>query len=277
MSTQKGDRLNWLVRHLPEGLPVDAAWLSAQGYTANLLRKYVASGWLERPVPRVYVRPRGPVAWQPIVVSLQTLLQHDLVVGGRTALELQGFAHYLRHKTTAVHLHGPRKPPTWLDGLLPDLEFAYRNDGKLFRKQRASTAPHSLDPEVRAARARPDSIVTQPWGQWNWPLMLSGPERAFLELLNELPEHESFHQADVLMDGLSTLSPTRLQKLLVDCKSVKVKRLFFFFADRHRHAWLKRLDRDAVDLGKGKRMIVKGGRFDATHMITVPGSLDGVQ
>ena len=277
MNTQKGSKINWLVRHLPEGLPVDAAWLSRQGYTANLLRKYVASGWLQRPVPRVYVRPRGPLPWQQVVVSLQTLLGHDLVAGGRTALELQGYAHYLRHKTTAVYLYGPRKPPAWLCELSAGVEFLYRNDGRLFRKHRVSTAPHRLEAAAAAPRARTDSLVVQPWGQWNWPLMLSGPERAILELLDELPHRESFHDADVLMEGLSTLSPVRLQKLLTDCKSVKVKRLFFYLADRHKHAWLKRLDRDAIDLGKGKRMIVKGGRFDAAHMITVPGSLDGVQ
>jgi hypothetical protein len=79
------------------------------------------------------------------------------------------------------------------------------------------------------------------------------------------------------MDGLASLSPRRLQKLLLDCDSIKVKRLFFFFADRHGHAWLKRLDRSAIDLGSGKRMLVKGGRFDAKHLITVPETLDGVQ
>jgi hypothetical protein len=57
---------------------------------------------------------------------------------------------------------------------------------------------------------------------------------------------------------------------------VKVKRLFFFFADRHRHAWLNVLDRDAVDLGRGKRMLVKGGKLDPAYLITVPGDLDGV-
>ncbi|WP_442869597.1 type IV toxin-antitoxin system AbiEi family antitoxin domain-containing protein [Bradyrhizobium sp. CCBAU 11386] len=36
-----------------------------------------------------------------------------------------------------------------------------------------------------------------------------------------------------------------MQKLLKDCAGVKVKRLFFF-ADRHKHPWLKRLDKEAV-------------------------------
>jgi hypothetical protein len=62
----------------------------------------------------------------------------------------------------------------------------------------------------------------------------------------------------------------------VDCRSIKVKRLFFFFADRHQHAWLKYLDKNAVDLGKGKRMLVPGGRLDPTYQITVPGDLNDV-
>ena len=106
-------------------------------------------------------------------------------------------------------------------------------------------------------------------------MTVSTPERAILELLDELPERETFHQVDVLMEGLRNLSPKRLQALLVDCKSIQVKRLFFWFAERHQHAWLRRLDRTAIDLGKGKRMIVRGGKLDTKYNITVPGDLDG--
>lgn len=110
-----------------------------------------------------------------------------------------------------------------------------------------------------------------PWGQWPWPLVISTPERAILEFLNELPDNESFHQADMLMEGLSTLRPARLQALLADCRSIKIKRLFFFLADRHQHAWLKRIDRTRG----GKKSLVRGGWYDSKYMITVPGDLDG--
>ena len=103
---------------------------------------------------------------------------------------------------------------------------------------------------------------------------MAAPERAFLELLNELPQRETFHQADMLVEGLSNLRPRLLQKLLADCRSVKVKRLFLWFAERHGHAWLKKLDRSGIDLGRGKRMLVRGGRLDTKYNITVPGNLD---
>src|SRR3974390_1775576 len=131
-----------------------------------------------------------------------------------------------------------------------------------------------LDAPRGSNEAAQNHWTVQPWGQWNWPLVLSTPERAVLELLDELPKRESFHQADMLMQSLSNLSPRRMQKLLEECRSVKVKRLFFFFADRHRHAWLKRLDKDAVDLGEGKRMLVKGGKLNKPYKITVPDGFD---
>ena len=274
MGAQRYEKLNHLTKRLPEGLPVDAAWLRAEGYTPNLLRKYEAAGWLSQPAHRIYIRPRGPVVWQQVVIALQTLLARDLVVGGRTALDLHGFSHYLEASTQAIYLYGPKAPPTWLKNLPAGVEFRTRNDARIFTSALASTAPHQLDASSAERVKRTDGAMTLPWGPWNWPLTVSTPERAILEFLDELPDRESFHQADMLMEGLTTLSPARLQTLLTDCHNIKVKRLFFFFADRHAHAWLKRLNRNSIDLGRGKRSLVRGGRYDAKHKITVPEDLD---
>jgi hypothetical protein len=119
--------------------------------------------------------------------------------------------------------------------------------------------------------------VAPNWGQWDWPLTLSTPERAIFELLDELPNHETFEQVDALFGGLTNLRPDRLQKLLKDCASVKVKRLFFYFADRHTHPWLKRLKKEDVDFGSGKRLLAKSGVLDPTYQIIVPGNLNGVR
>jgi hypothetical protein len=56
-----------------------------------------------------------------------------------------------------------------------------------------------------------------------------------------------------------------------------VKRVFSFFADRHQHGWMKRTDRSVVDLGNGKRMLVKRGKLDRAYQITVPENLEAVQ
>ncbi|TLG72589.1 type IV toxin-antitoxin system AbiEi family antitoxin domain-containing protein [Methylocystis sp. B8] len=279
MVGQKSKRSN-LEQELPEGLLIDAGWLKRQGYSRQLWNHYVATGWLEQPAARVFRRPRGALSWQQVVISLQTLLAHPLVVGGRTALELEGYAHYLSQTTKEVHLYGLKAPPAWLHKLPLAVRFIWHNDRRLFSGEAALRTLPGLtwNTERESSTAAPVdmSLTVQPWGQWDWPLTISAPERAILELLDELPAHESFHQVDKLMEGLTNLSPRRLQKLLPDCRSIKVKRLFFFFADRHHHAWLKYLDKNKIDLGKGKRMLVKGGKLDHAYQITVPEDLDGV-
>ncbi|WP_309084625.1 type IV toxin-antitoxin system AbiEi family antitoxin domain-containing protein [Chelativorans sp.] len=87
---------------------------------------------------------------------------------------------------------------------------------------------------------------------------------AILQLLDELPDHESFHQVDVLMEELSDLTPRGCRSCLSAAEA---------FADRHRHAWLKHIERAAIDLGSGKRMLVKEGRYDPTYQI-VPKELE---
>lgn len=279
MAKQIDRKLNQLERDLPEGLVVDAAWLQKRGYSTSLRSQYLSAGWLRQPARRVYSRLRGSLRWQQVAISLQTLLGYPLTVGGRTALELQGYAHYLTQKTTEVHLYGPKPPPGWLGGLKVGARFLYHNDRPLFRTAPAQFPPLSADPlgDANPNEHSAGTVTTVlPWGQWKWPLVVSTPERATLELLDELPSHETFHQVDQLFGSLANLRPSRLQELLVDCRSVKVKRLFFYFADRHRHAWLKRLDKGAIELGSGKRMLVKGGKLDPTYQITVPEGPNGV-
>ena len=267
MGVQTREKLNQLQHNLPSGLVVDAGWLERHGYSRGLRKKYVTNGWLVPVARTVYSRPlaTGPLPgqteklhWQNVVVSLQTMLGRQLVVGGRTALELQGFSHYLSAGgPREVHLYGEEQPPGWLVKLKLDVSFEFHNTRRLFRTSNAA------------------DVVRQPWGEPDWPLAISSPERAILELLDELPERETFHQADVLMEGLSNLSPRRLQRLLEDCGSVKVKRLFLWFADRHDHAWLRKIDRSPVDLGRGKRLLVRGGKLDPKYGITVPETLSG--
>jgi transcriptional regulator with AbiEi antitoxin domain of type IV toxin-antitoxin system len=284
MSRERSGLLNQLTSKLPEGMLVDAAWLKAQGYSTQLQHQYVKSGWLEQPTRSVFRRPRGTLSWQQVVVSLQNILNYSpLIVGGRTALELQGYAHYLSQSTTVVHLYGPKPPPGWVQKLPLQVKFVYHNDRRLFKNEPVTKGLGSLKWNIDKAEAldvtsfRGGDVTKLTWGQWDWPLTLSTPERAIFELLDELPNQETFEQVDALFGGLANLRPARLQKLLKDCASVKVKRLFFYFADRHKHPWLNCLNKEAVDLGSGKRMLVKGGVLDPTYQITVPVGLNGVR
>ncbi len=99
---------------------------------------------------------------------------------------------------------------------------------------------------------------------------LSTPERAIMEVLYGVPKEESYEEAKLLMEGLTTLRPRLVQMLLESCVSIKVKRLFMVLAESCGHTWVKKLDLSKVDFGKGKRMLVRGGRFDSKYNITVP-------
>lgn len=281
MNGQTKTKLKWLEEELPEGLIVTAAWLERHGYSRSLRSQYLKSGWLQQPARGVFRRARGDLRWEQVIISLQTLLEFPVVVGGRTALELQGYAHFLSLEVREVHLYGQATLPGWMAKLPLPTSFVHHRSMRLFRNDPITRGLTSLGWNVQTGGSTSNDPIhgglnRLPWGQWDWPLTVSTPERALFELLDELPKNESFHVVDKLVEGLPSLSPNRLNTLLADCHSVKVKRLFFFFADRHNPAWLKRVDREAVDLGSGDRMLVRGGKFDPVYRITVPGDLDAV-
>src|SRR5690349_7672810 len=125
-------KLNWLQQRLGSGMVADATWLEHHGYSRGLHHKYVTNGWLHQLGRGVYCRPRSSpestavLRWETVVISLQTLLEHPLVVGGRTALERQGFAHYLSLTgAREVHLYGENPPPGWLGKLALDTQFRF--------------------------------------------------------------------------------------------------------------------------------------------------------
>ena len=268
MTRQNSNLLNQLDAALPQGLVVDTGWLARKGIERRLRYWYVKNGWLERLANKVYQRPRvgmtdSPLNWQQIVTSLQILHGCPVHVGGKTALDLLGLTHYLMPNANEIHLYSSEKPPKWINQLGIPQKLVVHNSRKLFPPKHGSDF-----------RDVGGDIIQTAWGQWDWPMSMSSRERAFLELLDELPGKESFHHVDMMMESASTLRPDHLSELLSRCKSVKVKRLFFFFADRHGHAWRKYLDMDNFDLGKGNRVLVKGGRLDPKYLITVPEDID---
>ncbi len=160
--------------------------------------------------------------------------------------------------------------PGWLGKLPIVTPFVFHNARKLFRAEPIAAGLEGLKSAM--AFDEPFHLV-QIHGSLTWQYFTT-PERAVLELLDELPGAETFHPVDKLMEGLVGLSPKRTSRLLGGCRSVKVKRLFLWFAERQGHPWLQRLDRGGIDLGKGKRMLGRGGKLDAKYQITVPVDLD---
>lgn len=95
-----------------------------------------------------------------------------------------------------------------------------------------------------------------------------------LGLPADVPHRVTFEMADAIGDGLRTLRPVLLQRLLETVKSVKVRCLALWFAEGHAQPWCERLEPDRIDLGTGNRTLVPKGRLDPTCRITYPRSLD---
>lgn len=125
------------------------------------------------------------------------------MVGGRTALELGGFAHYaFSTGPREVHLYGDEPMPGWLGKLPIETSFVFHSARKLFRAKPISRGLEALksvmaDDEASNPTTIQSSLTWMHLGDGYWPIMLSTPERAVLELLDELPDRETFHQAEM--------------------------------------------------------------------------------
>lgn len=265
MSTQNEAKLKNTLEAVPQGFLVDSAWLERHDISRFLTRNYVERGWLDRLARGVFRRPTpnarqtNSLDWKSAVLSLQHIMDYPVHVGGMTALAVQGYSHYLPLGGNApLWLYGTNIP-NWLAKLPLDAPLETRKTS-LFSDETLGLMNETSDTNQTTRASLP----------WDWTLTMSAPERAILEALDELPEHESFHNLDMVFEGLTTLRPKLLSALLTDCKKIKVKRLFFVFSDRHGHGWAKRRDPDQFNLGSGDRALVKGGKIHPRYRIMVP-------
>ncbi len=259
MSAKK-EQSEMLERWLPHGLIASKKWLLEQGFSRHTLDNHVKSGQLVAVTSGVYSKANVLLTWQGVVCSLQRMMAVPVLVGGVTALELLGLGHYLSVSAKkTVHLYSQVKAPSWLNRLPLEVEFVWHTS-------MAAWDELAADEKL---------VVTHLWREDLPVLLLSATERAYLELLADVPEKVSFEHADEIMQGLTSLSPRRLQFLLEHCQSVKVSRLFFWLAERHGYAWLNKLNAERVNFGAGKRVLCKGGKLDGKYQITVPAHMHG--
>lgn len=268
MSDQNESKLNRLLAGLGDTGVVSSRWLRAHGYSSSLVVRYVDSGWLVSPARGVYMRKGGSLRWEGVVRTLQWMEGLSLHVGGRFALAWLGHEHYLRLGEAAViTLYGSDRVPGWV-GKLPLAErVEYCGKGPFDLPALPFTDEITdqvlLDQGLERREAAPSGM-----------LVCSTPERAMLELCGEASDVSGVYEIDALMQGMATLRPQRLEGLLRHCHSIKAKRLFLALAERHGHAWFSHLSLDGVDLGRGKRSLVSGGRLHPRYQITLPGDLD---
>jgi len=252
------ERRKLLEQIMPETMIVTRNWLVNKAFLdKHAIDNLVKSEQLKLLWPGLYTRGKSQLSWQSMVYTLQAVMKTDFVVGGLSALELKGYSHYIPiSKNETVHLYGNDKLPGWVNKLTEKVAFKRHTRNKLFS---------GMEKEISEKYT-----TTVTWKLELDELRISCPERACLEMLNEVPGKISIEHAEQLIQGMTTLSPRTLQNLLEACTNVKVKRLFLWFASRHNYIWFSKLNMDKIDLGSGNRVIVKGGKLDKTYQITVP-------
>lgn len=246
--------LNEVITQMPPGLVITLDWLKAHGVSAKLAWWYVQSHWLERVGNEAYKKYGDKVNWLGALSAAQNQLQLPLHIGAKTALELLGQTHFipisgikrvtLFHSTTLNVPHWLCQAKSW------DAEFNIHQTS-LFQGD---------DPFLGVICTSIDGI----------DIYISTPERAALEILHLVPNKQPFEEAAKLIEMLARLRPTLVQHLLEQCKSIKVKRLFLYFADKFQHPWRHKIDLSKVYLGHGNRVIGEGGEYHPKYQLSLP-------
>jgi hypothetical protein len=252
MSTNRESKINQLLQKTPTKTVLLAKWLEKQGYSHALQQRYLKSRWLESIGRGAFKRAGDTIDIYGALFALQSQAGKNIHIGGKSSLILQGFAHYVEMQETQTMVFTPTGStlPLWF---LNNKEF--------------------ISPVVIRTNFLPPDIGLTTFRVNDYALKISNTARAMLECLEMTPQKFDLNEALLLMESLTTLMPNQVQTLLEHCNSIKAKRLFLFLADKAGHIWVDRIQTDNIQLGSGKRSIVKSGRYIPKYKITVPENL----
>ncbi len=249
MSTKKKTKINYLLSTTPHGTVMLSSWLVQKGYSLDLQKRYKKSDWLESIGFGAMIRSGDSVDYPGGIYALQNQAGLSVHIGGRTALSLQGRGHYIEMSAGRVVLFGgsQERLPEWFKNYRWKLKVDYY-----------ATSFLPVDMGLKSLEEKGFSIK------------VSSPARAIMECLFLAPKYQELFECYELMEGLNSLRPKSVQVLLENCSSIKVKRLFLYLAEKFNHQWLDSLNLRKVDLGSGKRSLVKKGVYIGKYKITVP-------
>lgn len=252
MNTGTPTKINQLLQKQPEGALFFASWMYENGISYELQRRYRQSQWLSPLASGVMIRTGQKPTLYSALSSLNSQTNKHFYISALSALELAGYSHYV-----------PMGRPKTVIGC-----FRYEWLPKWFEQ---------TDFGVDVIKVTSDNFSTYlgltTTKQGGFSVLLSSPERAFLECLNLVPKHYNLLDLYYVLEQLTALRPALLQSLLEQNKSVKIKRLFLYMAEKSNHPWFEMLDFSKISLGSGKRAIVKEGAYNSKYQIVIPKEL----
>lgn len=253
MSTDKVSKINYLLSTQPSGVVLLTRYLGKLGYSIDLLKRYKTSQWLESIGTGAIKRFGDDVSYEGAIYALQKHANLSIHPGGKTALSLLGKSHYLALSPKQVVLFGTKgeRLPSWFQKYDWGIKIDYHSFA-------------FLPPDVGLVEIEFKSFS----------IKVSGAIRAMMECLSLAPQKQDLVECYQLMEGLNNLKPDQVQSLLEQCRSIKIKRLFLYLADKSNHEWFSYLDLEKINLGSGKRSIVTNGVYVSKYKITVPQELE---
>jgi hypothetical protein len=244
-------KINLIRQVSPKGSIFLSAWLVRKGISTKEQTDYVRSGWIERLSHGIYKFVGDTPTLYSSLASYCNQSNIKYHVGASSALDIMGFSHYVAMGKPQCYIFSSHnhKLPKWF----------FNNEWDMTMHHFTSDIFGDI------------GIVKRNIGDFSLPI--SSPERAFMECLHLAPEYFSLMDIYYVMEMLNTLRPNLVDKLLHNCTSVKVKRLFLYMAEKANHQWYSDLHLNGVDFGSGPRSFANGGVMNAKYKIVIPKEL----
>lgn len=251
MNTLNNPKINQLLKLCPPRAVILSSWLKRHGYSSDLLKIYRASNWFKSIGIGAMIRSGDSVGYTGAVYALQTQANFPIHIGAHSALSLLGKSQYLElSNTPTIKLFAAEgtKLPVWFKNYDWKVKLEFYT---------TSIIPSEL-------------ALTEYDINGNFKVKISNPARAIMECINLASNTQDYIECYELMEGLNNLNPKTVQLLLENCSSIKIKRMFLFLAEFQKHEWFNYLHLEKIDLGQGKRSLIKNGAFDSKYQITIP-------
>lgn len=237
--------LKQLISSTPLKMIFLSSWFEKNGISSKSVHDHKKYGWLDVIGRGAFIKKGIEPELIAGINAVQTQTSYKLHIGGRYALDqYHNVRHYLRNDTKMELFSSEQKPlPQWFRDTFKNKYIRIRTS------------------------FLPDDLGFQEYVLDGLKLKISSPERALLEMLyvSDISTKEAYQ----IFESMTVIKPNLLNDLLIECKSVKIKRLFMYLASQTGYSWVKKLHKDKIDFGSGVRVIDKTGYFNKEYNIIV--------
>jgi hypothetical protein len=222
-----------LLASLPRGEPLSTRYFAQKGLTPTHAAYLADHEWLVRLGRGAYMLPGDQLTRDGCLGFLFSNVER-LHVGAKTALAWRGVQHNLEFRET-IELWGDQsiRLPTWLTDRFPcRYQITQIFDDSLPKEFGVNSLP-SGDPRV----------------------LVSGPERALLELLSDTGKTISLEEVRNLVESARNLRLPIFEELLTHLKRIKVARLAALLSAELDLPWAAAAKQSSERLGGGARWV----------------------